>query len=351
MSRADHHTGFRRREPPVNLVGMKVIVYSTKPYDEASLGEAALGRRIDLTFVEARLTLETSKLAEGFEAACLFVNDDGSRPVVEALAGMGIKLLVLRSAGFNHVDLEAAQKAGLAVGRVPAYSPHAVAEHAVALILGLARKTHRAYNRVRESNFSLNGLVGFDLAARTVGVVGTGAIGSVFARIMVGFGCRVIATDVRRDADLEALGVVYVERDRLFEEADVVSLHCPLTPDTHHLIDAAAFERMKDGVMLINTSRGALVDTRAAIAALKSRKLGYLGLDVYEEEEGVFFEDLSGTIVDDDLLMRLVTFPNVLITAHQAFLTREALDNIALTTIRNVECFEREGRPEHAVGG
>lgn len=328
---------------------VKVLVYSAKPYDEASLRAAGGDGRHHLSFLEARLSPETARLADGFDAACLFVNDAASAPAVRALADGGVRLLVLRSAGFNHVDLRAAQEAGIAVARVPAYSPHAVAEHTVALILSLVRQTHRAYNRVRESNFSLEGLVGFDLASRTVGVVGTGTIGAVFAKIMRGFGCTVVAYDIQPNPECEQLGVHYVELEALLVESDVISLHCPLNPSTHHMINAEAIALMKDGVVLVNTSRGALLDTKAAIDGLKSRKIGYLGLDVYEEEEGVFFEDLSGEIVDDDLLMRLVTFPNVLITAHQAFLTREALQNIAETTIANLDRFEREGRPEHPV--
>lgn len=326
-------------------------MYSAKPYDEASFGraleETGLDHRLD--FVEARLTPDTAKLAAGYDAICAFVSDHVDAAVVDVLVEHGVRLVALRCAGYNQVDLEATKANGITVGRVPAYSPHAVAEHAVALILGLARRTHRAYNRVRESNFSLNGLVGFDVVQRTVGVVGTGTIGAVFARIMRGFGCTVLAHDVRADPTLEAAGVTYVERDELLSRADIISLHCPLLPSTHHLIDADAVDKMRPGVMIINTSRGALIDTAAVIEGLKQRKIGHLGLDVYEEEDGVFFEDLSDKIVEDDVLMRLMTFPNVLVTSHQAFLTEEALHNIAETTLRNIDRFAREGVVEHPV--
>ena len=314
---------------------MRVAVFSTKPYDEEFLSRANQDRH-QLVFLEPRLTSETAALADGADAVCAFVNDDLGPAVLRRLADGGVRAVALRSAGFNHVDLETAAGLGIVVTRVPAYSPYAVAEHTVGLILALNRKLHRAYNRVRENNFALTGLLGFDLRGRTVGVVGTGAIGAVFTKIMIGFGCEVIAvdpypTDACRDA-----GVRYVGRDELFAGADIVSLHCPLTPDTRHVIDAAALATMKDGVMLINTSRGALVDTVAVIDALKAAKVGYLGLDVYEEEAALFFEDLSDTVVDDDIFSRLLTFPNVLITAHQGFFTGEALSNIAATTIANL---------------
>jgi D-lactate dehydrogenase len=327
---------------------MHVAVFSSKPHDVASLNAAnGAGHRLD--FIEARLSPETAQLADGADAVCAFVNDDLGRPVIEALAASGTRLVALRSAGFNHVDLVAAEAAGLAVGRVPAYSPHAVAEHTVALILALNRKTHRAWNRVREGNFELEGLMGFDLHGKTVGIVGTGAIGAVLARIMVGFGCRVLARDPSPNPDCLALGVDYVELDALLAESDVITLQCPLTPQTHHLIDDAAVARMKRGVMLVNTSRGAVVDTRALIRGLKSGAIGSLGLDVYEEEADLFFEDLSNRIIPDDVFARLLTFPNVLITGHQAFFTTEAVAGIAETTIGNVTAFEREGRVLHPV--
>ena len=254
-----------------------------------------------------------------------------------------------RRGAVDHVDLSAAAELHITVTRVPAYSPHSVAEHAVGLILALNRKLHRAYNRVRENNFALSGLLGFDLHGRVVGVVGTGQIGAVFAQIMVGFGCRVIATDPFPDEACQRAGVRYVELDELLSTADIVSLHCPLTTDTHHMIDGESFARMRHGVMLINTSRGALIDTVAAIEALKIGKLGYLGLDVYEEEAGLFFEDLSDTVIDDDVFSRLLTFPNVLITGHQAFFTEQALEQIATTTVADLTAFERGATPPDQI--
>ncbi len=326
---------------------MKVAVFSSKPYEEASLA-AANGGRHELTFLEAHLNARTAPLAAGHDAVCAFVNDNLSAPVLEGLAP-GVKLLALRSAGFNHVDLAAAERLGLAVVRVPAYSPYAVAEHAVALVLALNRNIHRAHNRIREGNFALEGLMGFDLHGRTVGVIGTGKIGAVFAGIMRGFGCKVLAHDLAVNPECEAAGVQYVKLAQLFAESDIVSLHCPLTPMTRHLIDDAALSRMKTGVMLINTSRGALIDTRAVIAGLKSGRVGYLGLDVYEEEAELFFEDLSGQVLQDDIFARLTTFPNVLITGHQAFFTHEAVKNIAETTIGNITEFEASGQCANAV--
>jgi D-lactate dehydrogenase len=327
---------------------MKVAVFSTKPYDEACL-RAANEPHHDLLFLEARLRAETAALARGAGAVCAFVNDDLSAPVLRQLRDCGVALVALRSAGFNHVDLPEAAALGLTVARVPAYSPFAVAEHTVGLILSLNRKIHRANNRVREGNFSLSGLLGFDLHGRTVGVVGTGAIGAVFCRIMLGFGCTVLASDPFPDTGVESLGVDYVDLDSLLSRADIVSLHCPLSPETHHLIDQAALSRMRHGAMLINTSRGALVDTTAVIDALKFGQLGYLGLDVYEEEAALFFEDLSDRVLTDDVFTRLLTFPNVLITGHQAFFTQEALNHIAETTIANISAFERGEAPVHPV--
>lgn len=328
---------------------MRIAVFSTKPYDRRFLDEANSGGH-DFVWIEARLDAATARLAEGAEAACLFVNDRADAAALEVLAAGGVKLLALRSAGFNHVDLAAAKRLGMAVGRVPAYSPEAVAEHAVALILTLNRHTHRAFNRVREGNFALEGLLGFDLHGKTVGVVGTGQIGVAFARIMAGFGCRLLGADPQPNAACLALGMTYRDLDALLPEADIVSLHCPLTPATRHLLDARRFGLMKKGAMLINTSRGAIVDTAAAIRALKSGQLGHFGLDVYEEEEKLFFEDLSGTVIADDVFARLLTFPNVLITGHQAFFTAEAMRAIAETTMANVDAFARSGAPVHAVG-
>lgn len=326
---------------------MRVAVFSTKPYDREHLAPAAGPH--ELLFLEARLDSITAALAEGKDAVCCFVNDDLSGPVLEQLATGGTRLVALRSAGYNHVDLVAAHALGLTVGRVPAYSPHAVAEHTVGLVLALNRKIHRAYNRVRDGNFALHGLVGFDLHRRTVGIVGTGAIGTVLARIMTGFGCRVLAHDPAPSGECEALGVRYVGLDELLAAADVVTLHCPLTPGTQHLIDADALARMRPGAMLVNTSRGGLVDTPAVIDALKSGALGALALDAYEEEAELFFEDLSERIITDDVFMRLLTFPNVLVTSHQAFLTEDALAEIAAVTIGNITAFETGDGTLHRV--
>lgn len=320
---------------------MRVAVFSAKPYDRESLERANAAHGHDLSFFEAHLGLDTAVLAAGHEGVCAFVNDCLDSRVLHRLSMGGARLIALRSAGFNHVDLAAARREGLTVARVPAYSPHAVAEHAVGLVLTLDRKLHRAYNRVREGNFALHGLRGFDIHGRTVGIVGTGKIGAVFARIMHGFGCRLLAFDPAPDPACQELGVEYRPLEDVLQESDIVSLHCPLNEHTHHLIDAERLALMKRGVMLINTSRGALVDTRAVIAALKSGHIGYLGIDVYEEEEQLFFEDLSAEIIRDDVFMRLLTFPNVLVTAHQAFFTEEALLNIATTTLANITAFER----------
>ncbi|WP_108660814.1 2-hydroxyacid dehydrogenase [Acuticoccus kandeliae] len=326
---------------------MKITVFSTKAYDRDFL-EAEASRHA-LTFVETGLDRTTTALAAGAEAVCVFVNDALDAPVIEALAAMGVKLILLRCAGYNNVDLRAAQKNGIAVARVPAYSPYAVAEHTVAMILALNRKLYRAYNRVREGNFALDGLLGFDLHGKTVGIVGTGQIGTVLAHIMLGFGCRVLANDLFENKALVAAGVRYEPLDTLLAESHIVSLHCPLTPDTHHMIDDDAVKLLRRGAMLINTSRGALVDTRAVIAALKSEKIGALGLDVYEEEAHLFFENLSNKVIRDDVFARLLTFPNVLITGHQAFFTHEALTAIAQTTLANADDFEATGAPRFPV--
>ncbi|MEX0657568.1 MAG: 2-hydroxyacid dehydrogenase [Egibacteraceae bacterium] len=328
---------------------MKVGVFSTKAYDRQYLDRANGDHGHDLVFLEPRLTVETAPLASGFDAVCAFVNDDLGAEVLAALAEQSVRLVALRSAGFNHVDLARAAELGITVARVPAYSPHAVAEHTVALILTLNRKIHRAHARVREGNFSLVGLLGFDLCGKTVGIVGTGAIGRVFARIMAGFGCRLLAFDPSPSDECLAVGVQYVPQPQLLAEADIVSLHCPLTPETHHLIDADALGLMRDGAMLINTSRGALVDTGAVVDGLKSGKLGALGLDVYEEEEALFFQDLSDRVITDDVFARLQTFPNVVITGHQAFFTAEALAHIAETTLGNISAFERGDGGLHVV--
>jgi D-lactate dehydrogenase len=327
---------------------MKTAIFNTKPYDALFLQAANAGAH-DLTFFDVHLSPHTAPLARGFDAVCAFVNDDLGSETIAGLAEAGPRLIALRSAGFNHVDLQAAAEAGIAVARVPAYSPHAVAEHTLALILTLNRRTHRAYNRVREGNFSLDGLLGFDLHGKTVGIVGTGQIGETVARILNGFGCRLLAFDPFENPRCRDLGVRYVDLDALFGQSDVITLQCPLTPQTHHLIDGAAIARMKPGVMLINTSRGAVVDTAAVIAGLKTGRIGSVGLDVYEEEADLFFEDNSQTIIEDDAFARLLTFPNVVVTGHQAFFTKEALTAIAETTIANLTAFERDGAPVHAV--
>jgi D-lactate dehydrogenase len=318
---------------------VSVAVFSTKPYDERYLLAANADAGHALTFLETRLTEATAPLAHGHDAVCAFVNDDLSAAALKALEDGGTRLIALRSAGFNHVDLAAAADLGLTVVRVPAYSPYAVAEHALALILTLNRKIHRASARVREGNFALTGLLGFDLHGRTVGIIGTGTIGTVFARIMSGFGCDLLASDPYPNEECRRLGVAYVEREELFARADIVVLHCPLTPDTRHLVNRSSLGLMRDGVMIINTSRGALIDTLAAIEGLKTGKVGYLGLDVYEEEADLFFEDRSDLVIHDDIFSRLLTFPNVIITGHQAFFTEEALGHIATTTIENLTAY------------
>lgn len=321
---------------------MQVAVFSYHSYDKTYLDRANNDGRHELQYFRPSLSQETVKLAEGYPCVCVFVNDKLDAPTLEHLAANGLRLIALRCAGFNNVDLEAANRLGLRVVRVPAYSPHAVAEHALALILTLNRKTHKAFNRVREGNFSLGRLDGFDLYQKTVGVVGTGKIGQVFCRIMQGLGCHVVAYDKFPNEEMKQAGVQYVELEELFAQSDIVSLHCPLTPETHHLINRAAVDQMKSGVMLINTSRGALVDTKAVIHGLKHRKIGYLGIDVYEQEEKLFFRDLSETVIEDDTISRLMSFPNVLITAHQAFFTQNALTQIAETTLGNIDAFEQE---------
>ena len=315
---------------------MKVLVYSTRKDERAFLADAFSGSGLLTQFEEIHLNARTAALAEGYDAVSVFVNDQVDAQVIETLARLGVRFIALRCAGYNNVDLEAAKRCSIQVVRVPAYSPYAVAEHAVALLLGLNRHIHKAYNRVREGNFSLDGLVGFDLHGKSVGVIGTGTIGQVFCSIMRGFGSQVLAFDPYPNQSLVDAGVSYVELDQLYTRSDVISLHCPLTPQTQHLIDDAAIANMKPGVLLINTSRGGLVDTQSVIKGLKSGRLGGLALDVYEEEADLFFEDLSDQVIADDELMRLTTFPNVIITGHQAFLTREALQNIAQTTVSNL---------------
>jgi len=328
---------------------MKIAVFSTKSYDREFLDAANAERRHEFVYFAPRLSEETAPLAAGFPAVCAFVQDRLSRDVLATLAAGGTRLVALRCAGFNNVDLPAAAERGLTVVRVPAYSPYAVAEHAVALMLTLNRKTHRAFNRVREGNFALEGLLGFDFHGRTVGIVGTGQIGGVLARIMHGFGCALLGHDRRTNPDCEELGMRYVPLPELLGQSDIVSLHCPLTPETRHLIDDAAVARMRPGAMLINTSRGAVLDTGAIIAGLKSGRLGAVGMDVYEEEENLFFEDYSNRVLQDDQLARLLTFPNVIVTGHQGFFTREALTGIARVTLANVTDVEQDRVCANAV--
>jgi D-lactate dehydrogenase len=322
---------------------MKIAFFGAKNYDKRSFDEANRAGQHTIHYIEPRLTTQTAALAAGYPAVCLFVNDNAGRAELEKLAAGGTRLLALRCAGFNQVDLKAAQALGVKVVRVPAYSPYAVAEHAVAMTLALNRKIHRAYNRVREGNFELDGLLGFDMRGRTVGIVGTGKIGEIAARIFKGFDCRILAYDITPNPALKGVAE-YVGLDALYAQADIISLHCPLTPQTRFMINDAALTKMKDGVMIINTSRGPLVDTPAAIDALKTKKVGALALDVYEEEAELFFEDRSGRTLMDDVFARLLTFPNVLITGHQAFFTQEALHNIAETTLSNITDVEA-GRP------
>jgi len=315
---------------------MKVAVFSAKPYDQKFLSTVNQEYGHELKFFSPTLDSQTVALAEGCEVVCVFVNDRLDRKIITTLSQQGIKLIALRCAGYNNVDLDAAQELGVTVVRVPAYSPYAVAEHAIALILTLNRKIHRAYYRVREGNFALNGLLGFDLHGRTVGIIGTGKIGRIAGKILHGFGCRILAYDLYPNSEFGEQYGTYVSLEELLAQSDIISLHCPLTAKTHHLINSKAIALMKPGVMLVNTSRGGLVDTKAVIQGLKSRQIGYLALDVYEQESSIFFEDLSAEIIQDDVFERLLTFPNVIITGHQAFFTAEALNNIAETTLSNI---------------
>jgi D-lactate dehydrogenase len=320
---------------------MQIAFYSAKSYDRASFDAANVRHGHSITYFETRLTKDTVVMASGYPAVCAFVNDELGADILTELHQSGTRLIALRSAGFNHVDIATARELGFTVAHVPAYSPYAVAEHTVALILALNRKIHRAYNRVREGNFALDGLLGFDLHGRTVGVIGTGKIGTIFVQIMRGFGCHIVAYDPYPNQRCVSLGAQYVELPELMARSDIISLHCPLTPETHHLIDGEALNQMRRDVMLINTGRGALIDTPAVIEGLKSGHIGYLGLDVYEEEAELFFEDRSWEVLTDDVFARLLTFPNVVITGHQGFFTEEALANIAETTLANVSSFER----------
>ena len=323
---------------------MKVAIFSTQSYEREYFDKFNVDNQHELVYFEASLNADTTDLAKGFEAVCIFVGDKMDKKAIEKLAKIGVKLIDLRSAGFNHVDIETAKKEGIKILRVPAYSPQAVAEHAVALILALNRKTHKVYNRVREGNFSLENLMGFNLFGKTVGVIGTGKIGATFCKIMLGFGCKVIAYDLIESEELKTQGIEYKHFDDVLKESDIISLHCPLTPETHHLFNSIVFDTMKKGAMLINTGRGGLIKTEHAAIALKNKQLGYLGIDVYEQEEGLFFKDLSESIIQDDLIERLMSFHNVLITPHQGFFTDEAVEQITKITLKNFTDFE-EGLP------
>lgn len=328
---------------------MKIAFFSAKSYDKEYFNSMNKDSSLEFDYFEASLNPKTARLLKSYDAVCAFVNDDLGRETLTELSQNGINLVALRCAGFNHVDLDAAGELGISVMRVPAYSPHAVAEHAVALILALSRKTHKAYNRVRDSNFSLERLVGFDINRKTVGVIGTGQIGRVFAEIMIGFNCSILAHDPYPSDELIKKGVIYRDLETVLRGSDIISLHCPLTPDTYRIINSGTLAMMKRGAMLINTSRGKLINTPDVIHSLREKHLGYLGIDVYSEEEKLFFRDLSERIIDDESIMQLITFPNVLITAHQAFLTHEALTEIADTTMRNINDFRNNRSNENSV--
>ena len=328
---------------------MKVAIFSTKNYDRKYLELVNVKYRFDLEFFDFMLNERTAKMAEGCDVVCIFVNDDGSRPVLEKLAKAGVKMIALRCAGFNNVDIQAAKELGIQVARVPAYSPEAVAEHTVGLMLTLNRRIHRAYQRTREANFSLEGLTGFNMHNRTVGVIGTGKIGIATMRILKGFGMHILAYDPFKNPAAEELGAEYVTLDELYARSHVITLHCPATPENYHLLNKAAFDKMKDGVMIINTSRGSLIDTPESIEALKRRKIGALGMDVYENERDLFFEDKSNEVILDDVFRRLSSCHNVLLTGHQAFLTEEALMNISDVTLHNIDWLYKNIACENAV--
>lgn len=322
---------------------MKVAIFGTQFYEREYFNKYNLGNKHELVFFEESLNVDTAHLARGFQAVCVFVTDTIDKNCIEKLAKLDVKLIDLRSAGYNNVDIEAAKANNIKVLRVPAYSPQAVAEHAVALILTLNRKTHKAYNQVRENNFSLQHLMGFNLFGKTIGVVGTGKIGRAFCNIMIGFGCKIIAFDIKENESLKQKGVSYNTFNDLLSESDIISIHCPLTPATHHLFDKIAFNKIKKGLMIINTSRGGIINTKDAIDALKKEQIGYLGIDVYENESNLFFKDQSQTVIQDDVFERLLSFHNVLITPHLAFYTHEAVTEIAKITIKNFTDFEENG--------
>ncbi len=320
---------------------MRVAVFSTKPYDQEFFRATNSAFGHELVFFEARLNSQTASLAKGYPAVCVFVNDDLNARVLLMLQRSGTRLIALRCAGYNNVDLQTASELEMTVARVPAYSPQAVAEHTLGLILAAARRLHKSYNRVREGNFSLDGLLGMDIAGKVAGVIGTGKIGRLVAKRLLAFECQVVAFDLMEEPELVAAGVEYLTREEIFRRSDIITLHCPLVPATRHLINEESLALMKRGVMLVNTSRGALVDTRPVIRALKSGKIGALALDVYEEEADLFFEDLSNQVIQDDAFMRMLTFPNVIITGHQAFFTHHAMEHISRQTLENIAQFER----------
>lgn len=328
---------------------MKIVFFSAKPYDKLFFDKANQQYGFEIEYYETHLGPHIVNVVENAEAVCVFVNDKLNAEVLEVLAARGVKIIALRCAGFNNVDLETAKRLGFSVCRVPAYSPEAVAEHAVAMLLTINRKTHKAYNRVREQNFALNGLLGYNLHGKTIGVVGTGKIGKAFCNIMLGFGCNIIAYDLYEDKSLIEKGVTYVPFSNLLLQSDIISLHCPLTPENHYLLNKETIHQMKPGVTIINTSRGGLINTADMIHALKTRQVGALCIDVYEQEEKLFFRDLSASIIEDDNIQRLMSFPNVLITAHQAFFTEEAIAEIAQVTMNSIAVLNDKKMPQPAV--
>lgn len=319
---------------------MRIAVFSTKSYDQEYFEKYNGEYNYNFTFFETALKASTANLTNGFDVVCIFVNDIIDKETLKILSVNNIQLIALRCAGYNNVDIEAARNYNIKTVRVPAYSPEAVAEHAIALILTLNRKTHKAYNRVREGNFSLKNLIGFNLQGKTIGVIGTGQIGATFIKVIKGFGCKIIAFDINKNKDLLDLGVEYLDVNEVFKHSDILSLHCPLNQHTKHIINGKSIALMKEGIMIINTSRGGLVNTADAIEGLITKKIGYLGIDVYEQEENLFFKDLSEHIIQDELILRLMSFPNVLITSHQAYFTKEAMEEITLTTLGNIKSFE-----------
>ncbi|CAM4148666.1 2-hydroxyacid dehydrogenase [Zobellia nedashkovskayae] len=328
---------------------MKIAVFSTKSYDQEYFEKYNEKYGYIFSFYETALNADTARLSADCDVVCVFVNDVVNEETIQILASNGVKLIALRCAGYNNVDLEAAEKADIKVVRVPAYSPEAVAEHALALILTLNRKTHKAYNRVREGNFSLKNLIGFNLNNKVIGVIGTGKIGATFCKILKGFGCKILAFDISKNDELIELGVEFLPLEEVLKQADIISLHCPLNKHTKHIVNENSIASMKDGVMIINTSRGALINTAEAIEGLKNRKIGYLGIDVYEQEENLFFEDLSEHIIQDDMILRLLSFPNVLITSHQAYFTKEAMNQITIITLENIKSFENNTELKNVV--